>query len=333
MGAIVTAIYGGGPFYPIGPDGQPTNLPATIADLKASGFTTVVEWGLQLSAATSGPTVGDLRLNEVIVSNGNYVGDPSWPAALASLKEGTTSVNRLLFSVLGYGGGTFPTIQWLIQQQGTGPDSILYRNFAALKQAIPTIDGIDFDDETLFDQDTTVRFALMLGQLGYSITFCPFGNTGFWVGCLAEIEAQAPGLVTGFNLQCYSGGTGQDPQVWAEQISQRLGWPGQRGAAYVIPGLWCGHGDGCDQGSWPNNVFDHFKGWAPLGIQGGFIWLYDDIQKCQGSSGSGSKAYAGAIAAGLGSADKLLPIDRTSADNDPRHDPPERGGGTGTITG
>jgi hypothetical protein len=307
MSAIVTAIYGGGPFYPIGPDGQPTNLPATIADLKASGFTTVVEWGLQLSAATSGPTVGDLQLNEVIVSNGNYVGDPSWPASLASLMEGETSVNRLLFSVLGYEGGTFPTIQWLIQEQGTGPDSILYRNFPALKAAIPTIEGIDLDDETLFDPPTTLAFSLMLGAIGFNVTFCPFGDPDFWVRCLAEIEAQAPGLVTGFNLQCYSGGTGQNPAAWAQAISAKMGWPLQRAAAYVIPGLWCRHGDGCSEGSCPNDVANQFAAWQSSGIQGGFIWLYDHIQQCEGSGACGpgvaigSQAYAGAIAAGLGS--------------------------------
>jgi hypothetical protein len=305
MSAVVTTIYGGGPFYPIGPDGKPTNLPATIADLKASGFTTVVEWGLQLSAETSGPTVGDLQLNEVIVSNGKYVGDPSWPAALAGLMEGQTSVNRLVFSVLGYEEGTFPTIQRLIQEQGTGPDSILYRNFAALKAAIPTIAGIDLDDETLYDVSTTVAFSLMLGAIGFEITFCPFGDPDFWVECLARIEAEAPGLVTGFNLQCYSGGTGQQPAAWAHAISDRLGWPLQRGAAYVVPGLWCRHGDGCSEGSCPTEVFHAFQAWQSVGIQGGFIWLYDHIQQCEGSgvcgpgAAMGSRAYAAAIAAGL----------------------------------
>jgi hypothetical protein len=305
MSAVMTAIYGGGSFYPIGPDGKRTDLPAVIADLKASGFTTVVEWGLQLSAATSGPTVGDLQLNEVIVSNGVYVGDPGWPAALAGLKTGTTSVNRLLFSLLGYQGGTFPRIKQLIESQGTGPDSILYRNFAALKHHIPTIDGIDFDDETLYDQDTTVKLALMLKEIGYSVTFCPFDNMTFWVGCLAALEARAPGLVTGFNLQCYAGGAGQDPGTWAQAIAQGLDWPLQRGAAYVIPGLWCGHGDNCGQGSWPNNVFDTFRHWRSSGIQGGFIWLYADIQKCKGSSGAGTKDYAAAMAAGLTAADTV----------------------------
>jgi hypothetical protein len=304
MSAIVAAIYGGGPFYPKDPHGNPTPLPAVIADLKASGFTTVVEWGLQLSAATSGPTVGDLQLNEVIVSNGEYVGDPSWPASLASLMEGETSVNRLLFSVLGYNGGTFPTIQRLIREQGTGPTSILYRNFAALKAAIPTIEGIDLDDESLLDQPTTVAFSLMLGRIGFNVTFCPFGSTDFWVGCLAEIEAQAPGLVTAFNLQCYSGGTGQDPLAWAKAISDRMGWSLQRAAAYVIPGLWCRHGDGCDEDSCPSDVLNTFKGWQSGGIQGGFIWLYDDIQKCENSGTCGgpmgSAVYAGAIIAGLG---------------------------------
>lgn len=305
MSLITTAIYGGGPFYPIAPDRSSTDLPATIALLKASGFTTVVEWGLQLNSDKTGSHVGDLQLNFPIVSDGVYIGDPDWPDMLAGLKTGTTSVDRLIFSVLGYEGGTFPTIQWLIETQGTTPDSILYRNFAALKQAIPAIDGIDFDDETLFDPDTTVKFAVMLGEIGYSITFCPFGDSGFWAGCLAAIEAQAPGLVTGFNLQCYAGGTGQQPASWAKAIAAATGWPLSRAAALVNPGLWCRNEEpGAEPGRCPSGIADQFAAWQPSGIQGGFIWLYDHLEKSVDSGLCGSEAmtaaaYASAIRRGL----------------------------------
>lgn len=289
QGGTMTAIYGGGPFYSGGP--------AVIADLKASGFTTIVAWALHVSAT------GDLIFNDpTIVSGGNYVGDPGWPGLLAELKQGQTSVNRLVFSIGGWGVGDFPNIQALIQSQGTGPGSILYRNFAALKEAIPTLDAIDLDDETLYDEATTVAFSRMLGALGYNVTFCPYASPDFWTGCLAEIESQSPGLVTGFNLQCYAGGSGNQPQQWIDAIASAMP-PGFPASGFVYPGLWCRNGPGCASGTCPAGVTAEFRDWQPSGIQGGFVWLYDDLQKCEDSgvcSGPmGSAAYASAIAQGL----------------------------------
>ena len=49
-------------------------------------------------------------------------------------------MTRLRFMPGGWGSSTFPNIKALIDSQGNGPDSILYRNYAALKQAIPTVE-------------------------------------------------------------------------------------------------------------------------------------------------------------------------------------------------
>ena len=51
---------------------------------------------------------------------GEYVGDPDWNTQLASFKEGTTSVNRVLLSIL----GPFANIQVLGTQQG----GVIYNN-------------------------------------------------------------------------------------------------------------------------------------------------------------------------------------------------------------
>src|SRR5690348_15376509 len=75
-----SAIYGGGPFYS---GGQ-----AVMDTLRSSGFTTVVLWAIHVRADT-----GDLWLNDIrIISGGQYVGDPAWPARLATLKQAPTSV-------------------------------------------------------------------------------------------------------------------------------------------------------------------------------------------------------------------------------------------------
>ena len=85
MSPIDAGIYGGGPLYPGGGDG-------VIADLKASGMTTVVAWAVHVHPN------GDLVFNDpLIVSDGAYVGDAGWPADLESLKQSPTSVTRLLF--------------------------------------------------------------------------------------------------------------------------------------------------------------------------------------------------------------------------------------------
>ena len=291
MANITAAIYADGSLYSGGS--------AVVDDLKASGFTTCIAWAMHVSAG------GDLSFNDTPILDGTgYIGDPAWPDLLASLKQGTTSVDRLIFSVGGWGVGDFPNIQTLIQSQGTGPTSTLYKNFAALKKAIPAIDAIDFDDESLYDPATTVAFSQMLGELGYQVTFCPYSNTDFWVGCLNQLEQSNPGLVTGFNLQCYAGGGGNTPGPWIDAIALGMpaGFPAQ---TFVSPGLWCRHGDACDQDDCPEAVQQTFAGWKSSGIDGGFIWVLGDIEHCatSGVCGAGAPmgtaAYAAAIVDGL----------------------------------
>ena len=38
----------------------------------------------------------------------------------------------------------------------------------------------DFDDETLYDVPTTVKFGQMLSSIGYKVTLCPYTNPTFW---------------------------------------------------------------------------------------------------------------------------------------------------------
>lgn len=266
---------------------------AVIDDLKGSGFTTVIAGAVHVHKN------GDLIYNDpTFVRGGKYVGPSAWPGQLADLKQSGSFVNRLLFSI----GAPFSDIQTLIKSQGTGPDSILYKNFAALKSAIPTIDGIDLDDESLYDQSTTVQFSRMLNTLGYQVTFCPYMEMGFWVDCLHELNTNSPDTVTGFNLQCYAGGGGNTPQPWIDAIQAKMG-SGFDAKGFVFPGLWCRNGTGCNDGDCPVDIQSQIANWKPQGIQGGFIWLYEDIQQCEASgvcSGSmDSKAYAQAIEKGL----------------------------------
>ena len=260
-----SAIYGGGPFYN---GGQ-----AVMDDLRASGFTTVIFFGLHPHAN------GDLHYNnDLIIANGVYVGDPNWPARVASLKQAPTSVNRIEFSIGGWGVGDFDNIKNLVATQGTGPDSVLYRNFQKLKE-ITGADAIDFDDESTYDLDSSTQFGNMLWGLGYSITLAPYTNQSYWV----SLKNNLAGKVDGIHLQVYDGGAGNNPATWSSAMGMT-----------VDPGLWSKHGTGCTSGDSPSTVQSKMTNWKnTVGIVGGFIWLYDDIQACW-SQGTTAQ-YAAAI--------------------------------------
>ncbi|MGH1438313.1 MAG: lysyl endopeptidase [Lewinella sp.] len=281
--AITTAVYGGGPFYP--------GTGSVLGNLKYTNFSTIVCWAIHVHSNA------DLYFNgTLIVSGGKYVGDPSWPQELQDLKNGG-AVNRILFSIGGWETNDFYHIADLIKAHGTGADSPLYQAFASLHNAIPTIDGMDMDDEGNYDHDTIVAFSQMLAEIGYKeVTFCPYTSISFWQGCLETLEKTNPGFVTAFNLQCYAGGAGNlnDLQPWIDAVKCVLP-ANSNPAEFIVPGLWCKHGDGCSAGMSAQEIETQFNAYKTQGIRGGFIWLYDDIIKC----GNDPKSYADAIIQGL----------------------------------
>ncbi|MBA3962872.1 MAG: hypothetical protein H0X40_13385 [Chthoniobacterales bacterium] len=262
-----TGIFGGGPYY--------INATNNINEIKNSGFTEAIVWSVEVK------TNGDLNFNGEfpLTSNGVYIGDqthPDFPANMAALKQGT--IKRVTFSIGSSNVGDWQDITALVNSQGTGTDSILYKTFAALKAAIPALDAIDFDDENSFNSPTTIAFGVMLGQLGYHVVPDPFDNNSYWINVVSQINAQLPGTVDGVHLQAYAGGAGNNPCV---------GW--NFGTVPVWPGLW-------DQVDSPAQVQSIMSGWhSQCGINGGFLWLYDDIV------GTGLAAqYANAINTAVG---------------------------------
>jgi hypothetical protein len=182
-------------------------------------------------------------------------------------------VKRVTFSVGSSNYGDWENIKALVDSQGTGPTSILYKDFQALKAAIPALDAVDFDDENSFDEPSTVAFGVMLGNLGLKSIPDAFDNSSYWESVVSEINTKLPGTVDGVHLQAYAGGAGNNPCV---------GW--NFGSVPVWPGLW-------DQDDTPAQVQTIMTGWnTECGINGGFLWLYDDIV------GTGKAAqYAAAI--------------------------------------
>ena len=244
-----TGIFGGGPFY--------KNASANITEIENSGFTEAIVWSVEVNS------VGDLNFNGEfpLTSGGAYVGNsyyPNFPSDMAKLKQGT--VKRVTFAVGSSNYGDWENITALVNAQGTGPSSILYKDFAALKAAIPSLDAIDFDDENSYNASTSIQFAVMLGQLGYHVVPDPYTNNSYWINLVAQINSQLPGTVDGVHLQAYAGGAGNNPCS---------GW--NFGSVPVFPGLW-------DLNYMPSQVDGIMAGWhQQCGIVGGFMWLYDDF--------------------------------------------------------
>ena len=262
-----TGIFGGGPFY--------KNAGPNITEIENSGFSEAIVWSVEVNST------GDLNFNGEfpLTSNGAYIGNqthPDFPGNMAQLKQGT--VKRVTFSVGSSNFGDWENITALIEAQGTGPTSILYKDFQALKAAIPALDAIDFDDENSYNSPTTIAFGVMLGQLGYHVMPDPYTNNNYWTNVVAQINSQLPGTVDGVHLQAYAGGQGNNPCV---------GW--DFGSVPVFPGLW-------DQNDTPAQVESIMSGWhSQCGIIGGFMWLYDDFV------GNGLAAqYAAAINTAVG---------------------------------
>ena len=246
---MCAGIYGGGAIYKGGI--------MSVGCLKASGFTEVIVWNIAVNSD------GDLNFNYEfpLVQGGKYVGDathPDFQSNMAFIKTAPTKVTRLTFSIGSSNRGVFQNIQQLITEQGTGSTSILYKNFQVLKTYFPDLDGIDFDDENCYDTSSMVSFAVMLGQLGFDVSLCPYTNNDFWINVAKQANAGRPGTVTAVHLQCYDGGGINSPCS---------GW--DFGSIPVYPGL-------AANGSSASDVETSMSAWAETcAISGGFIWDYD----------------------------------------------------------
>lgn len=248
-----SGVYGGGPIY--------QHRDYAINELKSSGFTNLVIWTIHIEADGSLGFNGEFPL----VKNGVYIGDQTYPEFrndVASLKTGDTSITRVEFGLSGYGSGTYDNVRDLLACQeahcGTGPDSILYRNFQALKNAFPSIDALDNDDEGTYDLNSSVPFHIMLADIGFKTAIVPYTNRSFWQAFVDQVNEARPGSVDLTYLQVYAGGAGNNPCYWD------LGLP-------IIAGLW-------SRDDSPAQVQSRMQNWKNnCGIEGGFMWLYDDF--------------------------------------------------------
>ncbi|MGC9942825.1 MAG: fibronectin type III domain-containing protein [Verrucomicrobiota bacterium] len=217
----------------------------SLAFDKASGFTTLITFAMHVNPD------GTLLIAGVACTNGVYVGPTNWGSLVATLKASPTTVTRYEVCIGGYGDTSYANIESLVASQGTGPGSILYENFRALKNAVPGIDAINDDDEQTYDLNSSIRFANMLGGLGYKFTMVPYENQSFWVSLKNSLTN-----CDYIYLQCYEGGAGNDPGQWDTAFGD---------GTIVIPG----------QESNTANTSNWHSWFLETGVQGGFY--YPDV--------------------------------------------------------
>jgi len=209
---------------------------------KASGFTTLITFAMHVNPD------GTLLIGGVACTNGVYVGPTNWGSLVATLKAPPTTVNRYEVCIGGWQDTSYDNVKSLVASQGTGPGSMLYKNFLALKNAVPGIDAINDDDERTYDLNSSTNFANMLGGLGYKFTMVPYTAQSFWVNLRNDVTN-----CDFIYLQCYEGGAGNDPGQWDTAFGNGVVViPGQESNT-AIPGA--------------------FHNWyLETGVQGGFYY-------------------------------------------------------------
>ncbi len=265
-GEWVSAIFGGGPFV--------TGGEKVLSDVKASGFNTIIIWSVHVH------NDGTLYLNDdKVCDNGKLVIGQDSLDFWAGLKGEDSSIERIELSV-GAGNCTdFEQIKADIQKDGTGKETVLYKNMKLLIEATGA-DAVNYDDESCYDLDSAVKFGKMCAGMGVKITLCPYVNSDFWGKLAKELGEDVDRVY----LQCYSGGQLNDNQytiwwkIWALSTGLR-----------IIPGYWCGSGIGKCSAATVKSKLSRETDYTT----GGFIWYYDDLMKLK--SPNSTKDYAAAI--------------------------------------
>jgi hypothetical protein len=229
--------------------------PTTVEKLKASGFTYVILFNVNVEEDGTLTTDGD-----TICKNGAYVFDgkhPYYASDVASLKQGVTNITRIEMCIGGWGNQSYNRIKTLVAAQGVGRSSMLYKNFSALKAAVPDIDAVNNDDEHAYDVSSATAFHVMMYDIGYLSTFAPYTQKNYWKSLIDNVKAQRPIAAHRVYIQCYDGGAGNNPRDW------HLG---------DLPL----HGGRLNYQDFNESITTMTSWKAEQDVSGGFFWVYND---------------------------------------------------------
>lgn len=231
--------------------------PKTISKLRESGFTYVILFNVHVEADGTLTTDG-----ETICKDGEYVfanQQPHYQQDIADLKTEPTGISRIDICIGGWGNTSYSNIKALVESGGTGKESILYRNFKALKEAVPQIDGVNNDDEHCYDVNTGAKFHIMMYDLGYKTTLAPYMNKSYWQSLSNRIRASRREAVDRVMIQCYDGGAYNNPSDWnftgvTNRHAGRTNYQTNMDTSIKQMQTW-----------YDNNA-----------AKGGFVWVYND---------------------------------------------------------
>lgn len=147
-------------------------------------------------------------------SSGNYTGDTNWASSLTQLKN-NTNITNIFFSI---GNSAISALAAM-------GSSNLNKVLVSLKNS--GITGVDIDAENwgqpggLDPMDPAVQtVTLAVIQAGLALTAAPYNNLSGWQSWQTFVNNTKGGHISWFNVQCYAGGTGNDPvQGWYTQFT------------------------------------------------------------------------------------------------------------------
>lgn len=241
----ITAFFGGGPLV-TGLSGRTGYLDM----IRHSGYDTVIVWSVHVHDD------GSLWLNDVEVArDGEIVANKRYTENWNKIKGGDSTVNRVELSIGAWGCKDFEAIGALMKRDGTGRDTVLYKNFKALIDAYDA-DAINYDDESCYDVDILSNFGKMCEDMGVKVTLCPYTMMDMWM----NVKKNLGDNVDRVYVQCYDGGAGNVSQLstWKRAFNMD-----------VIPGLWASRTD--------ISTTEKFLSDNQKYITGCFFWLFDEM--------------------------------------------------------
>lgn len=243
------------------------NRTQAINNLRNSGYTTAILFNVNVENDGSLTTDYDwsnqrpAEAGGIICRDGQYTFatyQPNYITDIRSLLTAPTSISRIEICIGGWGNGSYGNIRDLINANGTGPETTLYRNFKALKEAIPEIIAVNNDQEQDYDLTTAIAFHRMLAEIGFKTTVAPYMNRDYWQQLVAALN-ETPATCDLIYLQTYGGGASNNPSDWK-----------------VFGDTPIHIGFDCEASGDLDAMVSNFRNWRDnCGVTGGFLWNYN----------------------------------------------------------
>lgn len=277
-GAYITGLFNNGQW-----SGQETE-----DQLLASEMNDYIFWSLHVS-----PT-GDLNYNNVSLAKGGTLNTAvSGPIQAMIQAAAGQGVSSFYFSIGAGGVSDWQNIETILDNGGDNQKNL----FANLAQLVSLgVTGFDFDyEENISNPVGTISATaeLLHKTFGSVITFCPYMDQTMWLNALQQIyDDLGTQPVVAYNLQCYSGGAGNDPKDWINTIQQASGTGVSNPPGFVRPGLAV-----ATSGSYPNMDPSQMTSWLQqYTLSGAWIWNSEEVVNGREYT---LGEYASAILAGL----------------------------------